>query len=153
MVKNLTNPFRDAPLPLGSLITAAGQRLSARLDLALAGAGFPDLRAAHAPVFMAVDAEGTRLTRVAERTKMSKQAAGELTRHLTARGYLEVSPDPTDRRAKVLRLTARGWEAIEVGQQVIAEYDAWLDETVGAESVAQVRDVLTKIIDGSPSNV
>ena len=76
MVKRLTNPLRDRPTPLGSLLNAAGQRLSAELDAALREAGFADLRAAHAPLFTAIDVDGTRVTELAERTAMSKQAVG-----------------------------------------------------------------------------
>ena len=151
MVKALTNPFRDRPLPLGSIITAAGKRLSAELDASLRSAGFPDLRAAHAPVFMAVDPTGTRVTELAERTKMTKQAVGELVSYLSQHGYVSIAPDSTDRRAKQIILTARGWEAIEVGQRVIADFDRWLDTAVGAERVAQLREALIRIIETDPA--
>jgi hypothetical protein len=29
-------------------------------------------------------------------------------------------------------LTARAWEAIEVGQRIIADFDRWLNTTIGA---------------------
>lgn len=150
MVKCLTNPFRGQPPPLGSLITAAGQRLSAELDASLHAAGFSDLRAAHAAIFMAVDPEGTRLTELAHRAKMTKQAAGELVRHLVDRGYLTVAPEPTDRRAKKVQLTERGWLAIEAGQRVVDEFDRWLETSVGAAEVAALRDILTRIAATGP---
>lgn len=149
MVKSLTNPFLGAPTPLGSLLTAAGQRLSAQLDGALRTAGFPDLRAAHAPVFMNVDPGGTRMTVLAERTRMSKQAAGELIRYLATHGYLAVSPDPTDRRAKLVTLTPEGWRAIAVGEHVIAGLDGWLEQKIGAAAVVRLRETLTMIADTS----
>jgi len=81
--------------------------LSAELDASLLAAGFPDLRAAHAPVFMAIDPHGSRVIELAARTRMTKQAAGELIGYLTDRGYLEVAADPDDRRAKRVTLTPR----------------------------------------------
>jgi DNA-binding MarR family transcriptional regulator len=150
MVKRLTNPLRDRPTPLGSLLNAAGQRLSAELDAALRDAGFVDLRAAHAPVFMAIDADGTRVTELARRSAMSKQAAGELIRHLAAHGYLRVETDPTDRRARQVALTDRGWQALELGERVIAEYDGWLTAAVGADQVAALRETLHRIIATPP---
>jgi DNA-binding MarR family transcriptional regulator len=145
MVKRLTNPFHGRPTPLGSLLTAAGQRLSAELDRSLREAGFPDLRAAHAPVFMAVDPGGTRITDLAERTRMTKQAVGELVRYLSARGYLEITADPSDRRAKRVALTDRGWRAIDTGEQVIDGFDRWLAQAIGDTAVHQLRDALTQI--------
>ncbi len=145
MVKRLTNPFHGRPTPLGSLLTAAGQRLSAELDRALRDAGFADLRAAHAPVFMAVDPDGTRITDLADRTHMTKQAVGELVRYLAGRGYLEITADAADRRARVVTLTDRGWSAIDTGERVIDGFDQWLSDAIGDVAVGQLRDALTRI--------
>lgn len=145
MVKRLTNPFHGRPAPLGSLLTAAGQRLSAELDRALHDAGFPDLRSAHAPVFMAIDPDGTRITELADRTHMTKQAVGELVRYLEGCGYLRITTDPADRRARLVTLTGRGWSAIDVGEQVIDGFDRWLADAIGEVAVTQLRDALTKI--------
>jgi DNA-binding MarR family transcriptional regulator len=150
MVNHLTNPLRERPLPLGSLLNAAATRLSAELDGALRAAGFDDVRAAHAPVFMAIDPEGSRVTDLAQRAAMSKQAIGELIRHLDDRGYLTLTPDPKDRRAKRVQLTERGWDAVGLGERVIAEFDAWLEHSVGPDQVAQLRRTLERIITTDP---
>jgi len=150
VVKRLTNPLRERPLPLGSLLSAAGQRLSAELDTALREAGFTDLRAAHAPVFMATDADGTRVTDLAQRSAMSKQAMGELIRYLAEHGYLVVTADPADGRAKRVALTDRGWAAVDLGERVISEYDRWLEAAVGADQVAQLRETLYRIVATRP---
>jgi DNA-binding MarR family transcriptional regulator len=147
MVKRLTNPFQGRPTPLGTLLSSAGQRLSAELDRSLREAGFADLRSAHAPVFMAIDPDGTRITELAERTKMTKQAAGELVRYLNRCGYLEVSTDEQDRRARRVTLTERGWQAIDTGEQVIDGFDRWLEDAIGAVAVGQLRDALGRIVD------
>jgi DNA-binding MarR family transcriptional regulator len=146
LVKRLTNPLQDRPTPLGSLLNAAGQRLSAELDAALQEAGFTDLRAAHAPVFMAIDPQGSRVTELAQRSAMSKQAVGEHIRYLTGHGYLTVTSHPDDRRAKTVALTERGWEALDLGERVIADYDTWLATAVGVEQVVALREILHRII-------
>jgi DNA-binding MarR family transcriptional regulator len=150
MVKRLTNPLRERPTPLGSLLNAAATRLSAELDGALRAAGFDDVRAAHAPVFMAIEPDGSRVTDLAHRAAMSKQAIGELIRHLESRGYITVRPDPTDRRAKRVQLTERGWETVDLGERVIAEFDAWLEQAIGPDQVAQLRQTLERIVVTEP---
>ena len=145
-----TNPLRERPTPLGSLLGAAAQRLSAELDGALRDAGFADLRAAHAPVFMAVDPGGSRVTDLAERAATSKQAVGELITYLARHDYLTVGPDPHDRRAKRVALTERGWAALELGERVIAEYDRWLADAVGGEQIVALRQILHRIIATPP---
>lgn len=150
MVKHRTNPLRKRPTPLGSLLNAAATRLSAELDGALRAAGFDDVRAAHAPVFMAIDPDGSRVTELAQRAAMSKQAIGELIRHLDDRGYVTVGPDPKDRRAKRVQLTERGWDTVDLGERVIAEFDAWLEQAVGPDQVAQLRQTLERIVTTEP---
>lgn len=151
MVKPLTNPFLGGPPPLGSLFTAAGQRLAAELDAALTDAGFPDLRSAHAPIFMGIAPEGSRVSELAARARMTKQAAGELVRYLAGRDYLTVASDPSDGRARKVELTDRGWEAILVGERVIAGFDAWLAGQIGAENVTRLRQILLTLADPGPA--
>jgi DNA-binding MarR family transcriptional regulator len=90
------------------------------------------------------------VTELAERSAMSKQAVGELIRHLTAHGYVTVRTDPDDRRAKRVTLTDRGWDAVDLGERVIAGYDAWLAAAVGADRVAGLRELLHRIIAAPP---
>ncbi|MFD4432886.1 MarR family winged helix-turn-helix transcriptional regulator [Nocardia sp. NPDC058497] len=151
MVKHLTNPLIDRPAPLGNLLSAAARALSAELDAGLVAAGFDDVRAAHAPVFQVIDPEGTRLTVLAERAGMTKQAMGELIRHLTDRGYVAVGPDPADGRARLVRLTDRGWSAVEAGVRVVEQFDRHLDEVVGSAEVDRLRGILARIIAGEGS--
>src|SRR6266481_1741759 len=80
-------------VPLSVLLTAAERALSARLEDGLRTAGFSDLRAAHAQVFVAIHADGSRLTELAARAGMTKQAMGELVRYLEQHGYLQIEPD------------------------------------------------------------
>lgn len=150
MVKQFTNPFSDRPVPLGSLLNAASNRLASELDAALKAAGFADVRAAHAPVFMAIDPAGSSATELASRTKMTKQAVGELIRHLVDTGYLSVSPDPNDGRARRVALTYRGRQAIRLGRQVIDDFDLWLADSIGESRVQDLRVTLVRIVESGP---
>lgn len=150
MVKHLTNPMRERPLPLGSLLSAAAQRLTAKLDRELAAAGFADLRSHHTPLFMVIDPAGTRPSDLARRAHLTKQAMGEQLTYLLDRGYLEQLPDPSDGRAKLVRLTERGWAAVAAGEAVVNAFDAWLDGEVGADQVQATRRLLGHVIEHSP---
>src|SRR5215468_10464789 len=66
------------------------------------------LRAVHTQVFESLDPDGTRLTVLAERAQISHQAMGEMVDELVRHGYLERVADPADRRARLIRATARG---------------------------------------------
>ncbi|WP_225725909.1 MULTISPECIES: MarR family winged helix-turn-helix transcriptional regulator [unclassified Nocardia] len=152
MVKRLTNPLSDRPPPLGNLLTAAARTLAAELDAGLAAAGFADVRAAHAPVFQVIDPEGTRSSVLAERAGMTKQAMGELVRHLESRGYVESAPDPADGRARLVRLTSRGWLVVDAGLAVVQRFDEHLDAIIGSDEVARLRSTLLAVIGGAGSS-
>ncbi len=131
--------------PLSVLLTAAERSLSSRLEEGIRAAGYSDLRAAHAQVFVAIDPEGSRLTELAGRAGMTKQAMGELVRYLEQHGYLEVEPDSRDRRAKLIRPTSRGWRAHETSIAMQAESDRRLAEQLGDQALRDLRTNLRRI--------
>jgi DNA-binding MarR family transcriptional regulator len=94
----------------------------------LHAAGYADHTAAHHPIFENIDPEGTRLTVLASRTGLTHQAVGELVDVLELRGYVERVPDPSDGRARLVRLTKKGRGAVKTAISEIAEIEArWLD--------------------------
>lgn len=116
-------------------------------DLAarVADTEFTDIRVTHGCVFGNIDPEGSRLTELAERARMTKQSVGEVTTDLEQRGYVERVPDPADGRAKIIRLTERGHEAQTLGFELIAEIEREWGERIGEERVAALRDALEAI--------
>lgn len=76
---------------------------------------------------------------------MTKQATGELVRYLAERGFVQVMPGATDKRARMVTLTDRGWDAVHAGERVVAAFDRWLEHRIGTEQVAELRQTLTAI--------
>src|SRR5688572_9981273 len=91
-----------------SLFRRTSQLMVAELADRLAAAGYTDIPTAAHPVFENLDRDGTRLTELAARADMTHQSMGELVATLEKRGYIERQPDPTDRRARLVCLTAKG---------------------------------------------
>ena len=73
---------------------------------------YTDVRPTHGCVFRFVHDEGMRLTELASKAGLTKQSVGEIVDNLTGLGYIERFPDPTDKRAKLIRLTAKGRRAL-----------------------------------------
>ena len=109
------------------------------------GSVFADLRPGHGCVFSNIDPDGSRLTDLAERARMTKQSVGEVTSDLEQRGYIERAPDPDDGRAKIIRLTERGREAQAFGRGVVDEVEREWAERYGEERIAALRDALEVI--------
>lgn len=75
---------------------------------ALVAAGHVDITLADSDVLAFVGPDGTRSVELAKNRRISKQAAQEQVQRLAARGYLTLTPDPMDRRAKRVMLTKKG---------------------------------------------
>lgn len=130
---------------LGILLREPFQAVVRRVSEGLAAAGFDDLRPAHSAVFQHIDANGSRLTDLAERAQVTKQSMGYLVDHLERRGYLERRRDPNDRRATLICLTQRGWDQVGTALAIITTLEEEWAQELGSKRIEQLRDTLTKL--------
>jgi DNA-binding MarR family transcriptional regulator len=109
-----------------------------------------DIRPAHRAVFVNIDRAGSRLTQLAERAAMTPQAMGELVDDLVTRGYVERIPDPVDRRAKLIVLTDRGFDALQAAYDTIFGIEADLQAELGQNGLVRLQRVLRRIAEAPP---
>jgi DNA-binding MarR family transcriptional regulator len=87
------------------------------------------------------------MSEVSDRFDISAAAASQLVDKLVHAGYLERTEDPSDRRAKLLSLSAKGEELIQQGTE---ERYRWMDDLTSKLSteeqakVVEALDILTK---------
>jgi DNA-binding MarR family transcriptional regulator len=134
-----------------ALLYTAADALLGDLSARMVEAGYADVRGAHGCVFGNIEADGMRLTELAERAGMTKQAVGEAVSDLERLGYAERVADPSDGRAKIIRLTEKGSAAQRAGFAIIADLEAVWTERFGAERVEQMRSLLIDIAAGRPA--
>jgi DNA-binding MarR family transcriptional regulator len=108
----------------------------------LAAQGHTATRAAHGAVFQYLDDAGITVSLLAERAQMTKQAMAELVAYLEAHGYVTRTPDPDDRRAKLVVPTARGREVIAVAQGLVPELEARVTGHLSADRLGALREDL-----------
>ena len=136
----MTNPRQRQEL--GILLFVANRELERRAHDAVVAAGITDITVAQARVAARIGPDGSRVSDLAEQARVTKQSAAFLVEQLEAAGYVERVPDPTDRRARLVRLTTRARRVAEVAdaevQRVLAE---WADH-VGEERLRQVHETL-----------
>src|SRR3954447_5974852 len=133
----------ESGLNVGLLLFIPYRALETRVFEALADAGFDDFTPAQARVMQRIGPQGTRLTELAEAAQVTKQTAGFLVDQLERSGYVRRTPDPTDARARLVRIAERGAAAQPVAASVVAEVEAEWRAHLGERRWAQLRDALS----------
>jgi DNA-binding MarR family transcriptional regulator len=136
---------RNAPENLAILLREPFMIITERLMQRLVERGHPHVRAPHRAVFEYLDDAGTRVSMLAERAGVTKQAMAELVAHLERHGYVERILDPADGRARLVVATARGREVFAVARELVREIRAELDARLGARTMAELRALLVEL--------
>jgi DNA-binding MarR family transcriptional regulator len=132
-------------VPLIGLLAELKAAISDELYGHLGERGYADLRPAHGCVFGYLLGEGDRLTALADRSGLTKQAVGEAVADLERLGYVERVPDPADGRAKIIRLTGRGRKATAEAAETFAAIEARFAAEVGEERFEEFRETLHRL--------
>ncbi|MFB7878806.1 MULTISPECIES: MarR family winged helix-turn-helix transcriptional regulator [unclassified Nocardia] len=139
-----TNPPPTGDLPL--LLLAAAAEVSRAVQDGVAAAGFPDIRPAHGFAFVRMAPDGATVGEIAEHLGVTKQAASQLVEELVTKGYADRNPHPDDARARLITLTERGWACTRAADAALAEFTRGWGETLGANTLSQVRQALAKVV-------
>ena len=134
---------------LGRLLGAAMRRFDERVfelmahdaevPLALSNlAARQQVSAAHIHITRHLAREGSRLTELAERASMSKQAMGALVDQCEAWGLVRRAGDPFDARARRVLFTADGLAWLDAFRRSVAQAEAEFRDSVGQEIAAVV---------------
>jgi DNA-binding MarR family transcriptional regulator len=89
--------------------------------------------AAHVHITRHVALEGSRLTDLAQRAGMSKQAMGDLVDQCEAWGLVARQADPLDTRARLVRFTPTGLAWLQAFKEAVAQAEAEFRAEVGNE--------------------
>jgi DNA-binding MarR family transcriptional regulator len=100
-------------------------------------------------LFPHIDRDGTRISEVAARMGVSKQAASKLIQQAEGRGQLEVVPDPSDGRAKIVRFTEEGMALFGVGDRLVNGIQREFRAILGERELALLDALLDALIAAS----
>ena len=139
------------PPDLVSIIMKASRAQVEAIMARLAVGGFDDMTSTFATVLPLIDSAGIRPGVLAQQTGVTKQAVSQLVRLLKKRRYVELVPDMTDTRAKVVRLTKRGVEVKKACAELHDEFEQLAGKILGKEALARLQHDLDKYTDGLAS--
>jgi DNA-binding MarR family transcriptional regulator len=131
-----------------ALLGQAYSLLGFRIVDGVVGTGHP-IKPSHSAVFAQIEPGGSRLTKLAAGARMTPQSMGVIVDELEELGYVTRRPDPTDRRAKLITLTARGRQAVEAGEATIIGLEQDIVDALGERGAAQLRRLLRKLLESA----
>src|SRR4051812_49405559 len=101
---------RDRPerKPMIALVRRADRAFKQHMVESAHARGRTDAKATHDAVFAILGEGGERPADLAARAGITRQSMGEVIRDMVSIGLLELVPDPTDGRAKLVRYTDEG---------------------------------------------
>lgn len=133
--------------PLIAIVDRLLRLLSSDMIRAAHERGHAQIRPAHDPVFATLPSQGARASDMAVRAGITKQSMGEAIRDMVDLGLLEMTEDPTDRRAKLVTFTQAGTELAKDGKRhMYALEQVWMDK-FGKENYETAREVLEGIVE------
>lgn len=131
---------------IGRLLLFVFHAFEARILDAYHEAGFSDVRQVHLNVVRHIDVpKGTRIVDLAARAGVTKGAMGQLVEECARLGLLELTPDPTDRRAKIVTYSKRGREFMAVTRRSAKRIEADFAMLLGAKKYETLRASLVSL--------
>jgi DNA-binding MarR family transcriptional regulator len=132
---------------LAILLTGANRVVADRLGAAVEAAGIDDMRSSFGFVIRALAAREQTLTELAELLSVTKQAAIKVVDEMEQLGYVERVADSTDRRAKVLRLTAKAKRVRRTAMSASRRIETELRKDLGDDEVDAMRRALLRMLE------
>ena len=125
---------------IGRLLLFAFHAFEARILESYHAAGYSDVRQVHLNVLRHIDVPGgTRIVDLAARAGVTKGAMGQLVEECARLGLLELTPDPTDRRAKIVTYSKRGREFMAITRRSAKRIEADFAALLGARRYELLR--------------
>lgn len=134
----------DSALPL-VLLAVAREWDAAAQALVNAALGERVARPALMRLLPALTEGPIRVTALAERADVTKQAVAQALRACEQHGWVAYAPDPTDGRAVLVSLTTAGHEAVALGRDALRQVQRDIEDRVGAATLERLTRDLRRV--------
>lgn len=132
-------------LPSSLLMFISYRHAESRIVEHLRAHGFDDLTVAQGRLAARIGEDGSRVTELAEQAQITKQTAGFLVNQLEKAGYVQRVPDPSDARARLVRMAPRGQAAQACAGEMERVVEAEWAERLGPRRMRALRETLAEL--------
>ena len=129
----------------GAYLRMLWDDLRYNMEIQLKENGYDDISPSHGWIFSNTEEGGSRITELAAKARITKQSMSVLVTQLENGGYVKKTPDPNDKRAWLLVLTAKGKKVKSAGQQINYVFEEQWEKKLGEKDYNQLRQLLMKL--------
>jgi DNA-binding MarR family transcriptional regulator len=143
-----TSPAGPTRANAGFELAKASQRWNELLYEEFRRRGFGEVRPSYGSVLLPLfEEDGLRMGELAARARVSKQTMTTLIRLMERARLVTREPDPVDRRASLIRLSARALEFAPVAGEIVAELEQTIAAQLGERRYQVFRNALQEVMD------
>jgi DNA-binding MarR family transcriptional regulator len=127
------------------MLLEAFRSLDQEIAAAIRDRGISDVRPSQVQTMLLIDRAGTRLGELANRAQTTKQRMMQVIDELTAQGFVRRTDDPSDGRAKIVRLTAKGLRQRAEARRALLAVEARAKRRLGGRRYEGLRGSLEEL--------
>ena len=146
MKKSISEQNQDVAYELSNnlvrLLLEFAKDFESRVLKSLQERGHDQIRPSHSILFSNLGLGSVRVTELANRAQVTQQAMGKMLKEVERIGYITRDTDSVDRRAKEIRLTAKGIQLVEDSMVVVAEVRQHYALLAGEDELDQLENQL-----------
>jgi DNA-binding MarR family transcriptional regulator len=150
MVDEPRPPRKDCAMAetehLNRMLLDAFRAVDRQVDAALEARGAKNLSPRHATALVLIDKKGIRLTDLAARAGITKQAMMQVVNDLAKWGLVTRAKDPSDARAKTVSLTAKGQKERTEASKAVSAAEQKVRRRLGLEQYDSLKATLATLI-------
>jgi DNA-binding MarR family transcriptional regulator len=139
-------PASASDLDTATLLSLAGSFVDGTVLSALRARGYAVTRA-HGFIFQRLLTGEQTISALASDLRITQQGASKHVAELERAGLVARDVSPGDRRARVVRLTDAGHDAIQAARAARLAFEARVEALAGGDALATTRRVLAALLD------
>ncbi len=94
-----------------------------------------------------LDTDGTRLSALARRMGVTRQAVAQLVAEIEKAGFVARTPDPEDGRGVIVRFTPTGRAALAIAVEIMTAIETDYARIISASGMTELKSMLKAILD------
>jgi DNA-binding MarR family transcriptional regulator len=110
--------------------------------------GWGDIRPDHMRLISILGTEALNNNELAKRAKVTKQAMSKMVTLLEGHGFVDVHPDPSDSRSKIISISKNGVEFLDYLGNCAIGLEEKFNQIIGEKKTQQLISILSEFTEG-----